>query len=71
MLFLERLPNLQKLGNLNIGEHIEEMLQCDLDYVVQQIALMREAISLCGEEKASIRRELLEGIFSYEEDHVD
>lgn len=71
ILFLEGLPNLQKLGKLHIGEHTAEMLQCDLDFEMEQLVLMREAIALCEDEKDYVSRELLEDILDYEEDHVD
>src|SRR5690606_28625006 len=47
ILFLQGLPNLQKLGKLSIGEHPEEMLRADLGFAVAQLPLLRDAISLC------------------------
>lgn len=71
ILFLEGLPNLQDLGKIRIGEHAAEMLQCDLDFQMEQIALLRESIELCEKEQDYVSRELLESILEYEEDHVD
>ncbi|WP_439135481.1 bacterioferritin [Pseudomaricurvus sp.] len=71
ILFLEGLPNLQDLGKIRIGEHAAEMLQCDLDFQMDQIALLRESIELCEKEQDYVSRELLESILEYEEDHVD
>ncbi|GAB3094619.1 bacterioferritin [Aestuariicella hydrocarbonica] len=71
ILFLEGLPNLQDLGKLRIGEHTEEMLQCDMDFQMDQIKLLRESIELCETESDYVSRELLEGILEYEEEHVD
>lgn len=71
ILFLEGLPNLQKLDKLRIGEKTEEMLQCDLDLEMEQIAAMREVIELCENERDYISREILEEILEEEEEFVD
>lgn len=71
ILFLEGLPNLQQLGRLNIGENTEEMLQCDMDFQLEQLTLLREAIAFCESAADFISRDLLEDILEYEENHVD
>jgi len=71
VLFLEGLPNLQKLEKLRIGEKTQEMLQCDLDFEVEQIAALRDAIELCENERDYISREMLEEILEEEEEFLD
>ena len=71
ILFLEGLPNLQKLGKVYIGEYTPEMLQCDMDFELEQLPLLKRAIALCEEQQDYVSRDLLEEILEYEEDYVD
>jgi len=71
ILFLEGLPNLQHSEKLRIGEHTAEMLQCDLDFEMEQISFLRGAIELCEKEEDYVSRELLDDILESEEEHVD
>lgn len=71
ILFLEGLPNLQKLDKLRIGENTKEMLECDSELQTMQIAALRDAIELCENERDYVSRELLAEILEYEEEHLD
>jgi bacterioferritin len=71
ILFLEGLPNLQNINRLRIGEHTVEMLDCDLEFQLQQLADLRSAIADCESAQDYVSRDLLEEILEYEEEHVD
>ena len=71
VLFLEGLPNLQKLGKLRIGENVPEILQCDLDLELDALPELRAAISYCEEVKDFVSRDLFDEILVSEEEHVD
>ena len=71
ILFLEGLPNLQDLGKLKIGEHTQEILQCDLTLELESLPPLREAIAYCEQIGDYVTRELFEDILESEEEHVD
>jgi len=71
ILFLEGLPNLQKLGKLRIGEDVPEILQCDLDMELDAIPDLRAGITYCEAHKDYVTRDLFDSILVSEEEHVD
>mgnify|MGYP006091278047 FL=1 len=71
ILFLEGLPNLQKLDKLHIGEHTEEMLRCDLDLELRAIPDLRVAIAHAESVQDYVSRDLFRVILDDEEAHVD
>lgn len=71
ILFLEGLPNMQDIGQLRIGEHTREMLECDLALEMEALPDLREAIEYCESCKDFVSRDLFDSILVAEEDHVD
>ncbi len=71
ILFLEGLPNLQKLGKLLIGESPKEALQCDLKLEHAALPDLKAAIAYCEGVSDYVSRELFESILESEEEHID
>src|SRR4051812_57999 len=71
VLFLDGIPNLQKLGKLNIGETVPEQLDSDLKLEYQALDRLKVAIKTCFDAADHASRELLEHILCDEEKHID
>ncbi len=71
ILFLEGLPNMQDVGKLRIGEHTQEMLECDLALEMVAIPDLREAIEYSESCKDYVSRDVFDSILASEEEHVD
>lgn len=71
VLFLEGIPNLQKLDKLNIGETVKEQLESDLALEHSALNRLKNGIDICKNARDHTSAELLEEILEDEEEHVD
>jgi bacterioferritin len=71
ILFLEGLPNMQDMGKVMIGEHTQEMLECDLRLEMEALPALRDSVEYCESIRDFVSRDLFDAILTSEEDHVD
>jgi bacterioferritin len=71
VLYLDGLPNLQRLGKINVGQTVLEQLRLDLDVEKAAVKMLNDGIDLCRELSDSGSRELLEHILVAEEEHAN
>jgi bacterioferritin len=71
ILFLEGLPNVQRLGKVNIGQTPLEILKNDLTVERDAIALLNRSIKTCRDLGDNGTEDLLTKILVSEEGHVN
>jgi bacterioferritin len=71
ILYLDGMPNLQRLGPVRLGEDPVEQLRLDLEVEVEAVARFNAGIAKAVELGDNGTRELLESMLTSEEDHVD
>jgi bacterioferritin len=71
ILFLDGVPNLQRLAKINVGESVAEQLRLDLDVEKEAIKMLNEGIEQARAAGDNGSRELLEKILLGEEDHAN
>ena len=71
VLFLEGLPNVQRLGKINIGQTVPEMLKNDYAVELVAIPLLNRSIATCRDVGDHGTQDMLREILESEEEHVD
>ncbi len=71
ILFLEGLPNLQRLGKINIGQTVTEQFRLDLQIEKDAIKRLNDGIALCRNLGDNGSAELLEDLLEGEEEHAN
>lgn len=71
ILFLEGVPNMQRLDKVRAGETVSEQLKLDLKLEELAIPRLNKAIAQATDAGDNTSRELLERILESEEEHVD
>lgn len=71
ILYLEGVPNLQRLGKVNVGQNVKEQLELDLALEYEAIPRLNEGIKLSREAGDNGSEALLVRILTSEEAHAD
>ncbi|MEA9356472.1 bacterioferritin [Bacteriovorax sp. PP10] len=71
ILFLEGLPNLQKLDRIRIGQTVQEVMEADLSVENEAVPHLKQCIKLAESEADYVTRNLFLHILESEEEHVD
>jgi bacterioferritin len=71
ILYLEGVPNLQRLGKVNVGETVPEQFRLDLEVEKAAIKALNASIELCRGLGDDGSRELLADILEGEEEHAN
>jgi bacterioferritin len=71
ILFLEGLPNYQRLFQLRIGQNISEMFQSDMAVEVEAVDRLRKGIEYMRRVGDVTSANIFESILEDEEEHID
>jgi bacterioferritin len=71
ILYLEGVPNVQRLNKINIGESVPEQLKSDRALEADAIVRLNDHVKTCRDAGDNGTKVLLEGILTSEEEHLD
>jgi len=71
ILYLDGVPNLQRLGPVKVGQDPLEMHKLDLELELEAVARLNKAIVLCLDKRDAGTRELLEHVLKDEEEAIE
>jgi bacterioferritin len=71
ILFLEGVPNVQRLNKVNVGETVKEQFELDVKLEYDAIHRLNNAVAQAREAGDNTTREMLEKMLVSEEEHTD
>jgi bacterioferritin len=71
ILFLEGLPNLQKINKIKVGQDIKEVISADLEVEYEAVPHLKKCIQQAEAEHDYATRDLFLSILKSEEHHID
>ena len=71
ILFLEGLPNVQKINKIRIGQNVGEVIAAELEVEYEAVPNLKKCIQIAEKEHDYASRDLFLSILKSEEHHVD
>jgi bacterioferritin len=71
ILYYDGTPNLQRIGKINVGATVPEMIKCDYDLECEAVARLNRLITVFQSEGDHGAAALLRQILADEEHHID
>ena len=71
ILFLEGVPNLQRLNRLRVGQTVAEQFEADMAVEVEAVDRLREGVAYMRSEGDITSANIFEAILADEESHID
>jgi len=71
ILYLEGVPNVQRLGTVHVGETVPEQFKTDLQAEKEMLGLLSEGVAHCAKVGDYTTRHMLEDMAEDVDDHID
>jgi len=71
VLYLEGVPNVQRLGTVHVGETVPEQFKTDLQAEKEMLMLLSEGIAHCAKVGDYTTRHMLEDMAEDVDEHID
>jgi len=71
ILYLEGVPNVQRMNSVHVGETVSEQLKLDLKAEQEMLAMLNDGIVHCAKVMDFTTRHMLEDMAKYVDGHID
>ena len=71
ILYLEGVPNMQRLGTVNVGETVPEQFKVDLKAEQEMLKLLTDGVTHCAKAGDYTTRHMLEDMAEDVDEHID